>query len=167
MDKDKLDAVTYLLPHAVMTNSTQRPGSVANLTIEEFNNTRLESQKEEICWCSGPIDTRRRHRALHAHLNYHKYVRPQQLGIQPSNLFFLRHGGKELKNMAARVVVQAKRFNFTFINSTELRKTVSTEATKNLKPTRRGLISKQINHSRHVEDRFYNKDLHTTKSAMT
>ncbi len=50
MDKDKLDAVTYLLPHAVMTNSTQRSGSVANLTIEEFNNTRLEKSKGGDMW---------------------------------------------------------------------------------------------------------------------
>ncbi len=96
--------------------------------------------------------------------NYSQYIRPrQQRGQHPNNLFFLTHGAKQLTNMAARVEVQAKRFNFT---STDVRKAVSTEATKNLKPNQIGMISKQLNHSPHVEARFYNKDLHTTKSAV-
>ena len=34
IDKDKLDAATYLLAHAVMTNSFQRSGAVISLEFE-------------------------------------------------------------------------------------------------------------------------------------
>ncbi len=34
INKDKLDAATYLLVHAVMTNSFQRPGAVISLEFE-------------------------------------------------------------------------------------------------------------------------------------
>ncbi len=43
IDKDKLDAATYLLAHALMTNSFRRPGAVIIITIKEFEQAKKET----------------------------------------------------------------------------------------------------------------------------
>ncbi len=68
--------------------------------------------------------------------------------------------------MARKVEVEAKKHNFQFVNSTEMRKVVATEATKHLDPEQRNIIAQQMSHSRYTEDLHYNKDIHTTKSAV-
>ncbi len=99
-------------------------------------------------------------------MNYYLNVlRPLRLGTTETNRFFLGHGGKEMDHMARRVEALSKRFKFTFVNSTEMRKVVATEATKNLEPTKRNLLAKQLSHSSTVENHHYNLDLHTTKAA--
>ncbi len=47
---EQLDSATYLLAHAVMTNSFQRPGAVINLTVEEFQEAKKESSKAGDVW---------------------------------------------------------------------------------------------------------------------
>ena len=99
-------------------------------------------------------------------MNYYLNVlRPLRLGTTETNRFFLGHGGKEMDHMARRVEALSKRFKFTFVNSTEMRKVVATEATKNLDPAKRNLLAKQLSHSTTVENHHYNLDLHTTKAA--
>lgn len=150
VDTQKLDAITYILAHAVMVNSSQRPGSVQNLTLEEFKEARQEKSTGGDVWVLR-VHRHKTQTQGSAHLiltvdlmdkmrKYLDHVRPQQVNVNPSDAFFLRNGGKKLEHMAQRVEVQARKFNFTFVSATELRKAVSTEATKNLEPAEKGLI---------------------------
>lgn len=52
--------------------------------------------------------------------------------------------------MARKVEVEAKKHNFQFVNSTEMRKAVATEATKHLDPEQRNIIAQQMSHSRYT-----------------
>ncbi len=54
----------------------------------------------------------------------------QFASLHLTNLFFLKNGGKALDNMAKRIEVLSKRYNFYFVNSTDIRKAVATQATK-------------------------------------
>ncbi len=87
---------------------------------------------------------------------YLTVLRPLRLGASE----------KELDHMARRVEALSKKFKFTFVNSTDMRKVVATEATKNLEPTKKNLLAKQLSHSSTVENNHYNLDPHTTKAAV-
>ena len=50
MDQRTLDSATYLLAHAVMVNSTQRPGAVISMTVDEFENANKETCLEGDVW---------------------------------------------------------------------------------------------------------------------
>ncbi|XP_064389226.1 uncharacterized protein LOC135337261 [Halichondria panicea] len=176
MDQRTLDSATYLLAHAVMVNSTQRSGAVISMTVDEFENANKETCLEGDVWVvrSHKHKTQAQGSAtliFTANLykytkDYQQFIRPHQLGTKETHTFFLTHGGKEMDHMARKEKVEAKKHNFQFVNSTEMRKAVATEATKHLDPEQRNIIAQQMSHSRYTEDLHYNKDIHTTKSAV-
>ena len=85
-----------------MVNASQRPGSVANLTLEEFKEARLEKS------AGGVLQVHRHmtqvqgsaHLILTLHLmekmkKYLEYVRPQQLHIKQSNIIIFPQERRE------------------------------------------------------------------------
>ena len=110
VDTQKLDAITYILAHAVMVNSSQRPGSVQNLTLEEFKEARQEKSTGGDVWVlrvhRHKTQTHTGLRTPYTHRRpdgqdrkYLDHVRPQQVNVNPSDAFFLRNGGKKLEHM--------------------------------------------------------------------
>ncbi len=138
-DHELPSTATYLLAHAVMANSFQRPGAVINLTVQEFQDPKEETY-------SGGIIRVRQHKTkaqgsanllmteplMKRMKSYLEVLRPLTMGTDITNKFFLKNGGKELDFMAKRIEVLAKRYGFCYVTSTDIRKAVATEATKNL-----------------------------------
>ncbi len=171
-----LESATYLLAHAIMINSFQRPGAVINVTMDEFQNAKKETSEGGDVWVVR-VHTHKTQvqgsanliltGTLMGHMNsYVRALRPLVPGTAKSDLLFLKQGGNQLDHMASRVNVLAKRFGFRFVNSTDMRKVIATQATKNIDPEQKRSITKQLSHAAAVDDTYYNLDVHTTRAAV-
>ncbi len=136
MSSPQLEAATYLLAHAVMANSFQRPGAVINLTVQEFQDPKEETYSGGIMWivrvrqhktkAQGSANLLMTEPLMKRMKSYLEVLRPLTMGTDITNKFFLKNGGKELDFMAKR------RYGFCYVTSTDIRKAVATDATKNL-----------------------------------
>ena len=118
MGSSKLENATYLLAHAVMINSVQRPGAVINLTVAEFENNKKESSSGGDVWVirvhrhktmfqgsANLLLTEPLMRRMQAYL---KHLRSLTLGSDITDNFFLKNHGLVLDHMSSRVEVRVE-----------------------------------------------------------
>lgn len=177
MTPSQLDTVTHVLAYALLLESVQRPGAVANVTLGEYKSQKLTKEGEMFAVrvsdhktaCSGSAVLLFDHQLKERIDNYVSLARPVIFGYgQPddgvSQCLFVTCSGNRITQLVPRITAIGKKFEFATFSPTIIRKVASTEASK-LDDTGRSSVSSLLNHSLATQQKYYELTKSIDKAA--
>ena len=144
-----------------MLKSWQRPGAVANATVEEFQQAKEEDDNVIIRVVNHKTGIHGSAKLVFSKLDYQclqkyfKYIRPILVGNKLTERLFVKEGGEGIKKVQGIIESMAKQFGFKPITSTLTRKIVATNAIQKLPSQAATLVTSQMRHSVQTDARHY------------
>lgn len=162
-----LDGCSIAVAASILYKNWQRPGAVANATLQEFRECKLV-QKDE----TTPlyvVSVREHKTALEGYaklvldgtdhcriIQYKATVRKLQDSDGKSPQLFLLSGGRPLTHLSSRIQSFGKRYNLNLPTAAKVRKIGATAVAQNLGNTPEAhLVTRQLAHSSQTECQYY------------
>ena len=160
-----LDLCTTIIATLLTFRSWQRPGAVANATLQEYKQRkevktgsdvmtviRVVEHKTGLSTSAKIVLSPGDFSKLHSYVTC---VRPLQDKDNNCPYLLCLSGGKQLNNFHVRFRTLTKRFSLPHLTATRVRKIAATEAALNMSGADAALITRQLSHSVETDVRFY------------